>query len=45
MRFGVIDGFLATTKYPRRVVQPVRSSAPSALELLGDLFLGLASSA
>jgi hypothetical protein len=42
MRFGVIDGLLATR---RRVVQPVRSSAPSALDPLGYPFLGLAGSA
>ena len=45
MRFAVIDGLHATTKRPPRVVQPVQSSAPSALDALGDLFLSLASSA
>ena len=41
----VIDGLDATTKQPRKVVPPVQSSAPSALDVLGYLFLGLASSA
>jgi len=45
MRYGVIDGGHAKTKQLGRVVQPVQSAAPSALAVLGDLFLGLASSA
>ena len=45
IRFGVIDRLHGTTKQPRRAVQPFRSAAPSALDVLGDLFLGLASSA
>jgi len=41
----VIDRLHATTKRPAEVAQPVQSSAPSALDVLGGLFLGLASSA
>jgi hypothetical protein len=36
---------VVATKHTRRAVPPVQSSAPSALDVLGYLFLGLASSA
>jgi hypothetical protein len=32
----------STGEQPRRVVQPVQSTAPSTLDVLGDLFLALA---
>jgi hypothetical protein len=41
----VIDRLQATTKPPRGAVALVQSCAPSALDVLGYLFLGLASSA
>ena len=36
----MIDGWHAPTKQPPRVVQPGQSSAPSALDVSGGLFLG-----
>jgi len=45
IRLEVIDRLRVATKQPRRVVPPVQSSALSALDVLGYLFLGLASSA
>jgi len=44
MRLGgvIVDRLSAPIKQPPWAVQPVQSAAPSALDILGYLFLGLA---